>query len=80
MTDDMVNQLVAAAANIALLFVGVPHEIMLARLYDLREQVQAQFSAMLGPDYARFVAELFVTAVAGHKAEIEAQKRWETLQ
>jgi hypothetical protein len=81
MTDGMVNQLVAAAAHMALPFVGVPYEQMLVALYTVREDMKMRLAGDMPAAIATLVAEAFVTAVAGHKAELEAAANHrETLQ
>jgi hypothetical protein len=72
LTQDFIDRSVAAAADLALFFVGVPENDMMVSLYEVRSNLGAQLSETLGSDVATLFAEAFVATVAGHRREIEA--------
>jgi hypothetical protein len=63
---------VAAAADLALFFVGTPDEAMMHSLYDVRSNLQEQLAQTFGPDVAAAIAGAFVATVARRRREIEA--------
>jgi K+-sensing histidine kinase KdpD len=67
----VLNLCVAAAADLALLFVGTSEERMLQSLQQTRQNLTADLAEPFGAEIAALVAEAFVTAVARQKAEIE---------
>src|SRR5258706_11916820 len=67
-----VSSFVAAAADLALLFVGEPEEKMLATLHQTRANLETQLAEQFGPDIFAQIAAAFVKAVIGRKAEIDA--------
>lgn len=72
MTDQDVDDLVTAAANLALFFTGVPEDEMLCALPGLRAHMEAGISEQLGVDaeIAGLLADAMVVAVAGRWREI----------
>jgi hypothetical protein len=72
MAPEFVDRSVAAAADLALFFVGQPEEKMLATLRQTRANLEAELSELWGADVAALYAEAFVAAVARHRREIEA--------
>jgi ABC-type branched-subunit amino acid transport system substrate-binding protein len=72
MTDEFINNCIAAAAGFALLFVGVPDVQMMEALYQVRANVQAELAETFGPDVAAAVAQAFVAAVVGRRREMDA--------
>jgi hypothetical protein len=72
MTDELIADLVAGAANMALLFVGVPHQEMLVALFSIRKTIREQLSAMLGAEVATLVSEALVATVIRRRSEIES--------
>jgi hypothetical protein len=73
LSDRDIDDCVAMAARVAERYVGVPEEEMLVDLYRLRAIVQAEVAETFGPDVAVVVAQAFVSAVAGHRRELEAE-------
>jgi hypothetical protein len=71
MTDEFINRCVSSAADLALLFVGEPYDKMFAALCQTRENLSSELSASFGPEVALLIAEAFVAAVVGRKAELE---------
>ena len=69
---EFVQRCVAAAADLALFFVGAPEEKMLASLHQTRINLEADLAETFGADVAAAIAEAFVAAVIGHRREIEA--------
>ncbi|SIO50142.1 hypothetical protein SAMN05443247_06644 [Bradyrhizobium erythrophlei] len=69
---EFVQRCVAAANELALLYVGEPEEKMLAALHQARANLEAKLAELFGPDVAAMMAEAFVAAVIGRKREIEA--------
>jgi hypothetical protein len=51
MTDEFINDMVESAGNLGQFFVGVPEEEMIAALYDLEADLEAQLQP-LGADVA----------------------------
>jgi hypothetical protein len=62
----------AAAADMALFFVGAPEEKMLASLHQTRINLEADLAETFGADVAAAIAEAFVATVVRHRREIEA--------
>jgi 7-keto-8-aminopelargonate synthetase-like enzyme len=62
----------AAAADLALYFVGAPDEQMLASLHQTRTNLEADLAETFGADVAAAIAQAFCAAVIGHRREIEA--------
>jgi hypothetical protein len=71
-TQAFINRSVAAAADLALFFVGTPDEAMMESLRDVRSNLETQLSEKLGADVAALFAQAFVVAVVGHRGKIEA--------
>ena len=71
MTDQFIERCVAAAADLALYFVGAPDEQMLASLQQTRTNLETELTEMFGAEVATIVAQAFVSAVVGHRREIE---------
>ena len=72
MTDEFIDSLVAEAADLALLSVGVPDLEMLGALFELRAGIQADLVERFGREVAAAIAEAFVATVARRRREIEA--------
>jgi hypothetical protein len=72
MEDDFIDRSVAAAADLALFFVGVPENEMLLSLYHVRANLEVELAEAFGPEVAALVAQAFVAAVVGRCREIEA--------
>jgi hypothetical protein len=68
---EFIQRSVAAAADLALLFVGEPEEKMLAALSQTRQNLARELSEAFGVEAAASFADAFVAAVAGHRREIE---------
>jgi hypothetical protein len=71
MTDEFIDSAVAAAAGLALLFVGVPDVEMMRALHEVRAAVQANLAEAFGADIATVIAETFVATVVRRRREIE---------
>jgi hypothetical protein len=56
MNDEMIDELVTTAAQLAVLFAGEPHEQTLAALYDVCGTPEAELSMSLGVEVATFDA------------------------
>jgi hypothetical protein len=69
--QEFVERTTAAAADLGLAFVGTPEGKMQSALNRVRSNLEAQLKEPFGADLAAAMAQAFVTAVAGHKAEIE---------
>lgn len=69
---EFIDRCVAAAADLALFFIGRPEEEMLVSLHQVRTNLEAQLAETFGPEVARLFAQAFVAAVAGHRREIDA--------
>jgi hypothetical protein len=72
MTDAEIHELVAGAAQVAVLWVGIDREIMLAALFDIRENMRAKLQRRLGADAADLTAQSFVATVVRLRDAIEA--------
>jgi hypothetical protein len=70
--ERFVSSCVSSAADLALFFVGEPDEKVRSALLQTRANLQVQLAEQFDPDIAAQIAEAFVKAVAGRKAEIEA--------
>lgn len=70
MTDAEIDQFVAAAADMALMFTGTPEQDMLAALFDVREGMKAEMRENFGEDAAKLIAEAFAAAVILRRREI----------
>ena len=73
LNDELIQRMVADAAKLALHFVGAPRHDMLIALGEIRDIAQANLD-FLPPAIAQIAAAAFVTAIAGHAAELEGQK------
>jgi hypothetical protein len=71
-SDADVEIAVAAAAQLALFYVGTPENEMLLALHDIRSDVQARLTEPFGPDIAAAIASSFVDTVARRRRELEA--------
>jgi hypothetical protein len=71
MTDEFIESAVAAAAGLALLFVGVPDVEMMRALHVVRAAVQANLAKTFGADIATVIAETFVATVVRRRREID---------
>jgi hypothetical protein len=62
----------AAAADLALFFVGAPDEQMLASLHQTRTNLETELSETFGAEVAAAIAQAFVATVIRHRREIAA--------
>jgi hypothetical protein len=69
--DGGVDQCVAGAADLALLFVGASQERMLQELAAVRERMTAKLAEIYSDEIATLIAESFVATAAKCKIEIE---------
>ena len=72
MTQEFIDRCVAAAADLALFFVGAPDEQMLASLRQTRTNLETELSETFGAEVAAAIAEAFVATVIHHRRELEA--------
>ena len=70
LTDPEIDQFVTAAADMALMFAGVPEQEMLCALYDVREGMKAEMRKNLAEDVAEFIAAAFCATVILRRREI----------
>jgi hypothetical protein len=66
-----IDRCVAAAASMALLFVGVSQEQMLRELAAVHERMTTKLAEIYSDEIATLIAESFVATAATCKAEIE---------
>jgi hypothetical protein len=71
MTPELIDSLVAAAADMALAFVDLPEDQMLILLWHTRKQLTFALSETLGTHVATLAAEAFVATVMRRRAAIE---------
>jgi hypothetical protein len=71
-TDEFIDNCVAAAAGYALWFAGVPDYEVMRSLDGVRAHMQAQLAATYPDDAAALIAQAFVSAVLGRRREIGA--------
>jgi hypothetical protein len=71
MSDEFINDLVAAADTVAQFYTGMPATDMMLSLYNVRGIVEAQLEAQLGSDVAAMISEAFVATVARRRRELE---------
>jgi hypothetical protein len=69
--SEFVERSVAAAADLALLFVGVPDQEMTQELHRVRSNLEVELAGPFGPDVAASIAQEFVKAVVGRRQEID---------
>jgi hypothetical protein len=69
--SEFVERSVAAAADLALFYVGIPDDAMTQSLNEVRSNLTASLSEPFGPDIAAGIAGAFVKAVASRRREIE---------
>jgi hypothetical protein len=69
---DFIDRCVAAAADMALAFVGEPNDKVMVCLNQTRANLQRDLAPQLGAEIAEAVAQAFTKAVLAQKAEIEA--------
>jgi 7-keto-8-aminopelargonate synthetase-like enzyme len=69
---EFVERCVAAAADLALFFVGAPENEMLVSLHEVRANLEAELAEAFGAEVAALMAQAFVAAVVGRRREIEA--------
>jgi hypothetical protein len=62
----------AAAADLALYFVGAPDEQMLASLHQTRTNLETELSEPFGADVAALIAGTFCATVIRRRRELEA--------
>jgi hypothetical protein len=72
LTQDFIDRCVASAADLALFFTGIPENEMMAALYQVRANIEAELAGMFAPDVAAAIAHAMVAAVAGRRREIDA--------
>jgi hypothetical protein len=75
MTDRDIEECVAAAADLALFFVGSPENGMLLSLYQVRANLEAELAETFGPDVADAVAQAFVATAVGVRSRPPARLR-----
>jgi hypothetical protein len=66
-----IDRCAAAAADLALLFVGASRERMLQELAAVRERMKVKLAVSYSAEIAALIAESFVATVAKCKIEIE---------
>jgi 7-keto-8-aminopelargonate synthetase-like enzyme len=69
---EFIDRCVAAAADLALYFVGAPDEQMLASLHQTRTNLEADLAEAFGAEVAALIAETFCATVIWHRRELEA--------
>ena len=69
---EFAERCVAAAADLALFFVGAPDEQMFASLHQTRTNLETELSETFGADVAAAIAAAFVATVIRHRRELEA--------
>ena len=67
---EFAERCVAAAADLALYFVGAPDEQMLASLHQTRTNLETELAETFGAEVATAIAEAFVATVIRHRREI----------
>ena len=72
MTQDFIERCVAAAADLALYFVGASEDEMLASLHQTRTNLETDLAETFGAEVATAIAQAFVATVIRHRREIEA--------
>ena len=72
MTDEFINNSLAAAAGMAMFFVGVPQAEMMEALHLVRANLEMELAEAFGADIAALVAQAFVAAVIAGRREIES--------
>ena len=73
LTDAAIDELVTAAGRVGLLWVGIDRQLMLAALYDIREDMKVKIAHQIGADAADLAAQAFVAAVVQVRDAIEAE-------
>jgi hypothetical protein len=71
MSDEFAQRCAKSAGDLALLFAGEPDEKMLVALSQSRQNLTEQLAESFGAEVAALIAQAFVTAVIGRKAELE---------
>jgi hypothetical protein len=69
---EFIDRCVAAAADMALAFVGEPIDTVMRRLNQTHENLRRDLTPQFGPEVAHQVADAFVRAVIGQKAQLDA--------
>jgi hypothetical protein len=70
LTDRDISELVTAAGNVALMFVGEDEQRTMAALYDIREYLKLRLEPNVGAELGKLIAESFVAAVVLRRREI----------
>jgi hypothetical protein len=65
----------AGIRDMSLFFVGAPDDVMTKALEQTRENLKVQLSESMGAEAGVPIADAFVAAVAGRRAEIERASR-----
>lgn len=71
MSDQFIEDMVAAAAGLASLYVGAPENEMMAALFDICADFEIGLAEKFGPDIALQIAQAFATAVICHRRNLE---------
>lgn len=79
MTDELINELVTLAGNLAAEVAGVPIEMVTDSLARFRASLQSELADAIGTDAAEQVGKEFMVTVLKCKAEIESATRRETV-
>jgi hypothetical protein len=72
MTDEFIEDCVAAAGSLASFYVGVSENEMLQSLYDVRADFEAGLAEKFGPDVAAMIVGAFAVGVLRRRQELEA--------
>jgi hypothetical protein len=75
MAPELIDELVATAANLATLLVMRPDQAAVLSLYNARAHIFTAMAEEFGDDIGREIADAFANAVQGHCAELEAASR-----
>jgi hypothetical protein len=72
LTDELVNDLVAGAAELGAELVGLSEDHVNATLTEVQQNLCDLLSPQLGKKVAEIVVRAFGRAVKGHRAELQA--------
>ena len=83
MNQEFIDRCVAAAAGLALFFVGAPEDEMLLSLHDVRSNLEAGLSETFGPDVAAAVAQASHTSADDYRTALDylselPERAWES--
>lgn len=71
LTDELVDDLLAGAAQLAVEMVGMPEDQMTAALFDVQQDLRASLSIQLGARVAAIVVRAFGRAVIDSRAQLQ---------